>query len=236
MGLANKHFYHNSIRKYTVSIGNIFNNIYVVRYDSNGVEIQREHVPISYGPKEKYLYRLEQNPDLNERFAIKLPRMSYELVEVRYDASRHTPANQKIRTPRDVSKEDAQWTYNPLPYEFKYIVYVMGKTTDECLQIIEQIVPFFTPDHTLSIDIIPTLNKKLDVPVTMESVTLEDTWDGSFQDRRNITWQLVFNLKGFLYPPVRDTGVIKQAEWNIIGYDTDEIMAQGIETDPTPYT
>lgn len=233
MGLANKHFYHNTIRRFTVSFGNIFNNIYVIRYDKDGNEIQREHVPMAYGPKEKYIYRLEQNPDLTEKIAIKLPRISYELIEVKYDATRHSAAQLKVRNASNIAGE-RKWSYNPLPYEFKYVVYVMGKTTDECLQIIEQIVPFFTPDHTLNIDIVPELNQKLDVPVTLESVGLEDNWDGSFQERRNIIWKLVFNLKGYLYPPIRESKIILQSEWNILGYDDDQVYAQGIETDPTP--
>lgn len=232
MGLANRHFYHGLMRKYTVSFGNLFNNIYIIRYDKNGNELQREHVPMAYGPKEKYIYRLEQDPDLAEKFAIKLPRISYELKEVRYDSVRHTAPSLKVRGTTQTNTK--KWSYNPLPYEFIYEVNVMGKTTDECLQIIEQIIPFFTPDHTINIDMVADLSESIDVPITMESVSLEDNWDGSFQDRRNIIWKLVFSLKGYLYPPARESKIITQSDWTIFGYDDDQVYAQGTETDPTP--
>lgn len=237
MGLHNKHFYENITRSYVVAFGNLFNNIYIKRYNADGTENQREKVPMAYGPKEKYLYRNEQNKDLNERFAIKLPRISYELVEVGYDAPRKTPSANKLRNPTN-NPADATWSFNALPYAFVFKVYVMGKTSDECLQIIEQIAPFFTPDHTLTLQNMPNLDQVLDVPVTMNSITLKDTWNGTFQERRDIVWELTFTLSGFLFPPTKSSKIILQSEWNINGYDNNGIpdptieYSSGIETEP----
>ena len=228
MSLHNKFFYHKLIRSYTVAFANIFNSIYVVRFDQQGNEIEREKVPMAYGPKNKYLYRNEQNPDLNEKFAIKLPRISFELVEMKYDGSRKTASTQKLRS-NNVVAGTKSYQYNAVPYEFLFDVNVMAKNTDEALQIVEQILPFFTPDYTMTINVIPELGHKLDIPVTMESVTLSDNWATDFKVRRDIVWNLNFVLKGFLYAPTRDAKVILEADWFINGFDGEE-YSSGIET------
>lgn len=236
MALHNKHFYHQTIRKFVVSFGNIFNNLYVIRYLPNGEEKEREKVPMAYGPKEKYLYRNEQNKDLSEKFAIKLPRISYELTKITYASSRKTPSTNRIQNQRVGDKKT--WSYNPVPFDFTFKVYVMGKTSDEALQIVEQIVPFFTPDHTLTVDIHPSIDMELDVPVKMDSVSINDNWDGTFQERRNIIWEMQFTLSGFLFPPARTSEIILQSEWTIAGYDDNgnpdktNVYDSGIETQP----
>lgn len=237
MSLHNKHFFHDTTRAYVVSFGNLFNNIYVIRYKDDGTELHREKVPMAYGPKEKYVYRTEQNPDLNERYGIKLPRISFELTEVRYDATRKLTSNRKLRNPNPADESKA-WIYQPVPFSFNFKVNVMGKTSNECLQIIEQIVPFFTPDYTITLNILPEIDHKLDVPIVLNSVVLSDNWDGSFQERRNIIWVMEFTLNGYLYPPVRDSKIILEADWNIAGFDDDDIpdlgilYASGTETEP----
>lgn len=232
MGLHNKHFYYSTIRKYVVSFGNIFNNLYIVRFDQNGVELQRERVPMAYGPKEKYLYRLQQNPDLNETFSIKLPRVAYELTKVRYDPARKTPPNNKIRSSAQ-DTGDKVWSYNPVPYQFIFKVSVMGKNSDECLQIVEQVAPFFTPDHTVTIDAHPNFQTPLDIPITLDDIAIDDNWNGDFTERRHITWEMTFTLSGFLYPPTRVAPIILQSEWNVAGYDNNDIVDTGIVA-PTP--
>lgn len=218
------------IRKYVVSFGNIFNNIHVVRYNEDGTERFREKVPMAYGPKEKWFYRTEQNPDLKERYALKLPRISYELVEMRYDAMRKTPSTNKLRATA-ASPTTHKYSYNAVPYEFLFDVYIGGKNSDECLQMVEQILPFFTPDHTLTITSIPEIDQKIDVPIVMNATQIDDSWDGSFNERRHIIWTMNFSLRGYLYPPVRDSKIILQAEWNIEGFDG-EVFSSGIETTP----
>ena len=228
MSLHNKHFYFGTMRAYVVAFGNIFNSIHVVRFDKNGEEVEREKVPLAYGPKHKYIYRNEQNPDLNEKFAIKLPRISFEMIEIKYDPSRKTPSTQKLRG-TDVKDGSRAFQYNAVPYEFLFDVNIMAKNTDEALQIVEQILPFFTPDYTMTVNVIPELNHKLDIPVTIASISMDDNWDTDFKERRDIVWNMQLVLKGFIYAPIRDAKVILQAEWDIRGYD-DTIISSGIET------
>jgi hypothetical protein len=230
MSLHNQHFYHGLIRKYVVAFGNIFNSIHIVRYDLNGIETFREKVPLAYGPKQKYLYRTEQNPDLNERFAIKLPRISFEMVEMRYDATRKTPSTNKLKTDVIVN-QSKDYQYNAVPYEFLFDVNIMAKNTEDALQMVEQVVPFFTPDYTMTINAIPDLNIKLDIPVIINAITSEDNWDTGFNERRDIVWNLSMTLKGFLYAPTRKSKIILEADWDISGFDNN-IMSSGIETTP----
>lgn len=229
MSLHNKHFYHGIIRSYVVAFGNIFNSIHVVRVDKNGIEVEREKVPLAYGPKNKYLYRNEQNSDLNEKYAIKLPRISFEMIEMKYDASRKTPSTQKLRG-ENVTNGTKSYQYNAVPYEFLFDVNIMAKNTDEALQIVEQIVPFFSPDYTMTINVIPELNHKLDIPVTIATITMDDNWDTDFKERRDIVWNIQMALKGFLYAPTRESKIILQAEWEIDGYDG-QVFSSGIETE-----
>lgn len=229
MALHNQYFYHSSTRKYTILIGNMFNSIYVVRYNADGTENKREKVPVAYGPKQKYLYRIEQNPDLNEKSAIKLPRISFELIEMKYDPSRKTPSTNKLRNDTAVDGVK-KYQYNPIPFEFIYDVGIMSKNTDEALQMVEQIVPFFTPDYTVTINAIPELNHKLDVPIVMNSINMEDNWDTAFKERRNIIWNLNLTLKGFIYAPTRDSKIILEADWDISSFDGAGVYSRGIET------
>lgn len=227
MSLHNSHFYFSMIRKYTVSVGNIFNSIYVVRYNEDGTESSRDKVPLSYGPKQKYLYRTEQNPDLNERFSIKLPRISFEMIEMRYDSSRKTPSTNKFRNDTIVNGTKA-YSYNAVPYEFLFDVNIMAKNTDEALQMIEQIVPFFTPDYTLTINAIPELNIVLDIPITIDSITSTDNWNSDFSERRNIVWNIQLTLKGMLFAPIKTSKIILEADWKIDGFDGEK-LSSGIE-------
>lgn len=227
MSLHNSHFYFSMIRKYTVSVGNIFNSIYVVRYNEDGTESSRDKVPLSYGPKQKYLYRTEQNPDLNERFSIKLPRISFEMVEMRYDASRKTPSTNKLRNDTSSGGTKA-YSYNAVPYEFLFDVNIMAKNTDEALQMIEQIVPFFTPDYTLTINAIPELNIVLDIPITIDSITSTDNWNSDFSERRNIVWNIQLTLKGMLFAPIKTSKIILEADWFLQGFDGEK-FSSGIE-------
>ena len=151
------------------------------------------------------------------------------MIEIKYDASRKTPSTQKLRG-TDVKDGSRLFQYNASPYEFLFDVNIMAKNTDEALQIVEQILPFFTPDYTMTVNVLPELNHKLDIPVTIASITMEDSWDTDFKERRDIVWNMQLVLKGFIYAPIRDAKVILQAEWEINGFDG-SVISSGIETE-----
>ena len=206
-----KQFYHESLRKIVVSFGTIFNNIVIVRKDGDGGTIQRLKVPLSYSPKEKFLTRLEQQPNLaNREMAVSLPRMGFEISGISYDSSRKLQRVGKFKKVHGSDAGQQYYQYNPVPYNISFNLYSFTATAEGGLQIIEQILPYFQPDYTVTINAIPEMGIKRDVPITLNSVNYEDTYDGSFTTRRAVNYTLGFTAKTYLYGPVYAAKVIKE--------------------------
>lgn len=210
-------YYHGSIRKAIIAFGRLFSDVYVERKQGDsvtGTTIQRLQVPISYAPKEKWIVRLDQQPDIeNNVTAITLPRMSFEINGYAYDSSRKLNRMQQIKAPTSTVTQSV--VYTPVPYNIDISLYILTKTQEDGMQIIEQILPTFTPEYTLQINMIPTMGITMDVPVILNSVTAVDDYDGSFTDRRFVTHTLNFGMKLNLYGPISNQGVISQAHINI---------------------
>jgi hypothetical protein len=210
-------YYHGSIRKAIVAFGRLFSDVYVDRKqgDSVGGEtIQRLQIPLSYAPKEKWLVRLDQQADLeNNVTMVTLPRMSFEINGYAYDASRKLNRMQQIKT--DSSTSTKPTVYTPVPYNVDISLYILTKTQEDGLQIIEQILPTFTPEYTLVINTLPEMGITMDVPIILNSVTVVDEYDGNFQDRRFVTHTLTFQMKINLYGPVSGQNVITTVNANI---------------------
>ena len=208
-----RRFYHESLRKVVVAFGTIFNNIIIHRTDADGSVLQRLKVPLSYSPKEKFLVRLEQQPNLDQReMAISLPRMGFEISGLSYDSSRKL---QRVGKFKNVSTSDAgkqYFQYNPVPYNLSFNLYSFTATAEDGLCIIEQILPFFQPDYTVTINAIPEMGIKRDVPITLNSVNYEDTYDGAFTTRRAVNYTLGFTAKTYLYGPLHSSKVIKETQ------------------------
>ena len=211
-----KQFYHESLRKIVVSFGTIFNNIVIVRKDGNGSTVQRLKVPLSYSPKEKFLTRLEQQPNLDQReMAISLPRMGFEISGLSYDSSRKL---QRVGKFKNVNTSDAgkqYYQYNPVPYNLSFNLYSFTATAEDGLCIVEQILPYFQPDYTVTINAIPSMGIKRDVPITLNSVDYQDTYDGSFTNRRAVNYTMNFTAKTYLYGPIYSSKVIKETQTDI---------------------
>jgi hypothetical protein len=208
-----KHFYHESLRKVVVAFGTIFNNITIHRTDSSGNVVQSIKVPLAYSPKEKFLARLEQQPNLDNReFSITLPRMGFEIAGISYDPSRKLQKMGKLRAARTDRSDVMDYQYNPVPYNISFNLYSFTATAEAGLQIIEQILPYFQPDYTVTINAIPSMNIKRDVPIILNSVNYEDTYDGSFTTRRAVNYTLGFVAKTYLYGPVYAKRVIKETQ------------------------
>jgi len=210
-------YYHGSIRKAIVAFGRLFSDIYIDRKQGdsvNGNTIQRLQVPLSYAPKEKWLVRLDQQPDIeNNVTMVSLPRMSFEIIGYVYDSSRKLNRMQQIKT--DASNSTKPTVYTPVPYNLDLSLYVITKTQEDGMQIIEQILPTFTPEYTLQINMVPEMGITMDVPIILNSVSVVDEYDGSFTDRRFVTHTLNFEMKLNLYGPVSGQGVITQVNANI---------------------
>ena len=214
--LNNNVFYHGTIRKCIVAFGTLFSDIYIDRREGNsvtGTVAQRLQIPLAYAPKEKYLVRIEQDPNLENNTYVSLPRMSFEILGYSYDSSRKLNRMQQIKCGDGTTTMDA--IYTPVPYNIDVSLYILTKTQEDALQILEQILPTFTPEYTLTINAVPNMNVKLDIPIVLNSVTSSDEYDGDFQTRRNVTHTLTFTIKTNLFGPLANKKVIDEVFANI---------------------
>lgn len=212
--LNNQPFFNDTIRKYTALFGTLFNNISIIKSEANGV-IQTINVPLNYSPKDKLFERLKADPDLTRPFKAQLPRMGFELGGLAYDSSRKLQTMTRLRGP--MANNSVQSVYNPVPYNLNYQLSILVKTQSDGTRIIEQILPFFTPDWTPTVELIPELDLKYDIPIILDNISVEDSYEGSFDENRLIIWTLDFTLKGYLFGPVSNNNgkVIKFANVNL---------------------
>lgn len=214
--LNSKVFYHGVIRKTIVAFGSLFSDIYIDRKQGdsvNGTTIQRLQIPLAYAPKEKWIVRLEQDPDLQNNTYVTLPRMSFEILGYSYDATRKLGRMQKIEC--GSGADTKSFMYTPVPYNVEIALYILTKNQEDGLQILEQILPTFTPEYTLSINAVPEMNVIQDIPIILNSVTVADEYDGDFQTRRFVTHTLNFTLKTNMFGAVSSQGIISQVDANI---------------------
>lgn len=219
--LNNKVYYHGIIRKCIVGFGTLFSDIYIDRKEGDsvtGTTVQRLQVPLAYAPKEKWVVRLEQDPTLENYTYTSLPRMSFEILGYNYDPSRKLNRMQQITC--GSGGNSLTTVYTPVPYNIDIALYILTKTQEDGLQILEQILPTFTPEYTLTLNQLPDMNIKLDVPIILNSVTVSDEYDGDFQTRRFVTHTLNFQLKTNLFGPISGQGVITEVNANL-GLDED---------------
>ena len=227
-----QYFYHSHIRKSVSIFGTLFNNINVQHKDSAGNVINNVKVPLSYGPKQKFLTRLFEEPDLNApEVAIRLPRMSFEITSFQYDTSVKLNKMNTIAKPNPFGQNTIR---NPVPYILTFQLTVYAKNQDDALQIVEQIIPYFNPEYVITIKEIPSLNISRDIPVVLQSVTYSDDYEGDFSSRRVLQYTLDFSMKTFFYGPInQNQGVIKDAIINTRDYDNSG-MTQRVETVVNP--
>jgi hypothetical protein len=207
--LSNPHFYNRTIRKVVVAFGTMFNDIEVVRFTKEGNLQHKMTVPLSYGAKEKYLTRIISNPNLTKSVNTVVPRMSFNLDGLSYDLSR-----KKQTTLQNVSytKTNGVATqYAPVPYNFDFSLSIFVRHTEDGTQILEQILPFFTPDFTVTVDFIDGMCQKYDMPIMLNSVQNNTDYEGDMLTTRLITWDLQFTAKGYIWPIVKTgSGLIGQ--------------------------
>lgn len=208
-------FYHELLRKYIIMFGNLFNDIQVNRYDASNNLTTSLRVPINYGPRDKALSRLDSNPDLIPQYAMILPRLSFEMTSMNYAPSRKLNTVDRKVYQSDTDGTRLKYQYNPVPYDIMMALSIMVKNADDGAQILEQILPYFTPEWTTTMNMIPEMNIKQDIPVVLQGVSTEDTYEGNFEQRRALIHTLDFVIKGYFYGPVRTKEVIRSAQVDI---------------------
>ena len=205
-------YYNGVIRKYVIAFGSLFNDIVIQRRNTAGQRIQSIQVPIAYGPKEKFLVRLRADPNLSQQVALTLPRMGFEITALTYNGARKLSSSLRNVAINSADNNKVKSQYVPVPYDITFALSIMCKNADDGAQILEQIVPYFRPEFTLNIRLIPELNIVVDTPVVLQDISIEDTYEGNFEERRALVHTLNFSMKGYLYGPSSKTGVIKRSQ------------------------
>ena len=205
-------FYHETIRKVIVAFGTMFNEISIIRKNNSGVVIQSMKVPLAYGPRQKFLARLNEDPNLSKQVAVTLPRIGFEIQNISYDATRKLNRVQKFKKVKGSDAKRLDTQYMPVPYNLDIQLYILSKSSDDALQIVEQILPYFQPDYTITINDMVDMGIKRDVPMILNSIGYEDDYQGDFETRRSIIYTLEFTAKFYLYGPVTSSKIIKTVQ------------------------
>ena len=204
------YYYHEIVRKTIISFGTLFNQIHIRHKEQNGVNASDMRVPIAYGPRQKFLARITQQPELNKATQISLPRMSFEMTSIQYDPTRKSSVVQTFKTCDDGG--NVKKVYMPVPYNIGFELSILCKLNDDALQIVEQILPYFQPAFNLTIDLVESIGEKRDIPIVLNSVAFQDDYEGDFSTRRALIYTLRFTAKTYLFGPVADNpeGLIRK--------------------------
>lgn len=222
--------YNKNIRKLVVAFGDLFNNINLIRYNPDGSEQERFLIPIAYATKERYVMRLEDDANLDKKVQIALPRLSYEMTGMAYDATRKLVTNVKNYVQ---SGSSVLGQYNPVPYNFDFNLYLYVRNIEDASQVLEHVLPYFTPDYTLKINMIPEMGQIKEVPIVFNDATHEIIYEGDRdQETRMIVWTLRFTVKGFIFGNYSTSGLITTSITNILNNITEEDVVQFNMTSP----
>lgn len=202
-------FDHGVLRKYVIMFGNMFNDITVSRKNNAGTEVQSIKVPIAYGPKENWLARMNADPQLDREVAIQLPRLGFEITQMSYSPTRTlNKLHKNIAIGATTDKFRSQFT--PVPYDIMFSLYGFYKYNEDAVQVTEQILPFFRPEWTHSLKLIPSMGEYYDIPTVLQDMSIEDSYEADFLTRRAIIHTYNFVVKGYLFGPVTNRGIIKR--------------------------
>jgi len=203
-----EYFYHEILRKTIVSFGTLFNGISIQRTNNQGETVSVIEVPLTYSSTQKFLARLEQSPDLNKPVQITLPRMAFEFIGLYYDAQRKVTATQYF-VAKDKNNNELRKSFMPVPYNMDFELSIFTKTNDDMLQIVEQILPYFQPHFTLTVDLVDKIGEKRDIPIILNSIQMNDNYEGDFSTRRALIYTLKFTAKTYLFGPISNQDVSK---------------------------
>ena len=213
-------YYHESIRKYVIYFGTMFNDLRIKRRNTDGNVIQNIKVPVTYAPREKMTSRLEGNLDLQNQESILLPRISFEMVSLQYAPERKLNTLNRYSSvdAADGNKKKSMW--QPVPYDINFDLNLYVKYAEDGTQLLEQILPFFTPEWTGTLNLIPEMDIKMDVPIVLQSMSSQDTYEGDYETRRALIWNLNFVMKAYMFGPVTSSSVIKEANVQFFSSNT----------------
>ena len=147
--------------------------------------------------------------------------MSFEFTGLTYDPSRKSTTTQYFTTKSAVDGTETKKAYLPVPYNMQFELSIMSKLNDDALQIVEQILPYFQPAYTMTVDLVDTINERRDIPVILENITMQDDYEGDFTTRRVLIYTLRFTAKTYIFGPISSASkdIIKKATVGYIAGD-----------------
>ena len=222
------YFYHEILRKTVIAFGTLFNDVHIQKTNRDESQVISDlKVPLSYGPKSKFLAKLQQQQELNKATAITLPRMSFEMNSITYDPSRKTSVTKTFKAVDTSDSDKIKKVFLPVPYNVGFELNIMCKLNDDALQIIEQILPFFQPSFNVTVDLIDSIGEKRDIPIILENISFTDEYEGDFSTRRVLTYTINFSAKTYLFGPIAQSteGLIRKVQVDYYG-DTDKQVAK----------
>jgi len=226
------HFKHLLLRRYLLAFGSLFDSITITRENETGAETYRQQVPLEYGPKERWLTRLTEDPEFLRGVAQVVPRISYELSNISYDTTRKLNTLNNLKFASNEEHKLAK-LYVGVPYTLTISLSILTKLQQDGMQIVEQILPFFTPDYTIAVRPLANYSDLVDiVPITLQSVSHSDNYEGDFITRRAIIWTLDFSMKVFFYGPVKDSKRIEEVIVNLYNSPYEDLSAPNANTLP----
>jgi hypothetical protein len=227
------YYYHEIIRKTIIGFGTLFNNIYIQHKDKSDQVLDETKVGIAYGPIQKFLAKIQQQAELNRAVAITLPRMSFEMTSIQYDSSRKSGVTQTFKAS---DGQNLKKVFMPVPYNIGFELNILTKLNDDALQIVEQILPYFQPSFTITIDLIDSIGEKKDIPIVLDSIDFQDDYEGDFSTRRSLIYTLRFTAKTYLFGPIADTteGLIKKVQVDYYNDTNKEVAKRELRYVATP--
>jgi hypothetical protein len=209
-----KSYYHSLTRKSVIIFGRIFDDIEIIRKASDTEEeTGRFVVPIIYSPKERMITRILSDPDLQRQVQSILPRMGFEITSINYDASRKQ--NSLLRAARANTTTHVTASYMGVPYDIKFQLNIYARNIDDGNYIVEQILPFFGPDFTVTTDMVPDVDIIKDIPIILDSVDNNIQYEGDSDSIRLVNWTLEFTMKMWFYGPIIYPKIIRTVYANI---------------------
>lgn len=227
------YYYHEITRKTIIGFGTLFNNIYIQHKDKSNQILDETKVGIAYGPIQKFLAKIQQQAELNRSVAITLPRMSFEMTSIQYDSTRKSGVTQTFKAS---DGQNLKKVFMPVPYNIGFELNILTKLNDDALQIIEQILPYFQPSFTITIDLIDSIGEKKDIPIVLDSIDFQDDYEGDFSTRRSLIYTLRFTAKTYLFGPIADTtdGLIRKVQVDYYNDTNREIAKRELRYVATP--
>jgi hypothetical protein len=209
--MLSNYYYHEIIKKTIVAFGTLFNDIHIQHQNSQDETISDMRVPLAYGPMQKFLAKIQQQEKLNKPVAITLPRMSYEITSIKYDSTRKLGVTQTFKAS---DGNQLKKVFMPVPYNIGFELSILTKLNDDSWQIVEQILPYFQPTFTLTIDLVSSIGEKRDIPLNLDDISFKDDYEGDFSERRSLIYTLKFTAKTYFFGPVSDTtdGLIRKVQ------------------------